>query len=138
MRLKGAESSRRARTVTHILGSRSRARAPTRSGTPGFAIHWLHRTEQRQRLVSWSSESRPLPEQIGLGEIDDFIGTSAENRFQHEEREALGLLQRDTRRYREFLTCDVNFDNGRTVVFQSLRDHRLDLIWRSHCQSQST
>src|ERR1700722_10947830 len=139
MRLRDARSSPLALTWRRTRESRSTGRVPRRSGSREFAIRWLRRRQEALRL-GWSSFNGPLSvslaKQVDLGEVDDFIAASVENRFQHKQGEALGLLQRDRRRHREFLAGDEHLHYGWTVVLQSLRNHRLNLIRRPHSQSE--
>src|SRR5712692_1479354 len=59
------------------------------------------------------------PEEIDSRQIDDLVAAPAEDCFQHEQAEALGLLQRDCRRHREFLARHRDLDQCGTVVFES-------------------
>src|SRR5258705_4124915 len=139
MRVRDARSSLPALTWKRTRESRSKGPAPRRFGRRGFAIRWLRRLREVLRLALWSLRTRfsgSLAKQVDLGEVDDFIAASAEDRFHHEQAEALRLFQSDRRGHREFLTRDEDLNHGRAVVFQSLRNHGLYLVRRSDCQSQ--
>src|SRR6266849_9520919 len=68
------------------------------------------------------------PDEIDSRHIDDLVAAPAEDSFQHEQAEALGLLQRDCRRHREFLARHWDLDQCGTVVLKSLANHRLNLV----------
>src|SRR6201993_4781891 len=140
MRLRDARSSPPALIWRRTRESRSKGRAPRRFGNREFAIRWSRRLQEVLRLALSSflrtRFSGSLAKQVDLGEVDDFIAASVENRFHHEQAEALGLFECDRRGHREFLTRDEYFNHGGTVVLQSLRNHRLYLVRRSHRQSQ--
>src|SRR5215469_3156226 len=53
-------------------------------------------------------------------------------------RESLRLFKSDRWWHREFLTCNEDFDHRRTVVSQSLRNHRFYLVRRSRSQPQKS
>ena len=45
----------------------------------------------------------PLPDQVHLGEIENLVGTAAQNRFHHEKAESLCLLHGDCGGHGQFL-----------------------------------
>src|SRR4030095_16087480 len=71
---------------------------------------------------------RDLAEEIDLSQIDDFVAAPAENCFEHEQAEALHLLKGNRRRHGELLPTHDDFDQSRSVMLESLRDHGLYLI----------
>src|SRR5712664_4488517 len=83
-------------------------------------------TSNRQRTAQASGDE--LAEQIDPGQIDDFVAASAENCFEHEEAESGHLLEGNRRRHRELLPADEDLDQGRSVMLESLSNHRSNLI----------
>jgi hypothetical protein len=69
-----------------------------------------------------------LAEEIHSREIDDFAPAPAENCSQHEETEAFGLLESNGRWHGELLPAHEDFDQSRSVMLESLRNHGLYLI----------
>src|SRR6266481_4221601 len=139
MQLRDARSSPPVLTWMRTRESRRKGRVPRRFGSREFAIRWLRRLQEVLRLDLLSFEdslSGSLAKQVDLGEVDDFIAAPAENRFHHEQAEALRLFQSDRRGHREFLTRDEDLNHGRAVVLQCLRNHGLYLVRSSDRQSQ--
>src|SRR5580704_1189213 len=138
MRLPDARSSPPALTWRRTRESRSKGRVARRFGSRELAIRWLRRLQEVLRLALSSFDQARLAKQVCLREVDNFIAPSAENRFHHEQAEALGLFQSYRRGHRKFLTRDEDLNHGRTVVLQSLRNRWLYLVRRSHRQSQNS
>src|SRR5580698_7719862 len=76
--------------------------------------------------------------QIDLRQVDKFVAASVENRSQHEQTEALGLLIKDRWRHRQFLPCDLDLNQCRAVMFESLRNRGFNLVWGFGAQSKKS
>jgi len=72
------------------------------------------------------ADSAGLAEDIDFCEIDDFISASAEDCSEHEQAEAARLVNSDRRWHGEFLPAHEDFDQGRPVILESLRNHRFN------------
>src|SRR5271155_5287627 len=80
----------------------------------------------------------PLPQQVLLSEVDDFVPASIENRSQHEEAETLRLLISDRRRHGEFLSSYGDFDQRRAIVFECLCNGGFHLVRSFGSQSEKS
>ncbi len=69
-----------------------------------------------------------LAEEIHFREVDDFVAAPAENCSQHEEAEAFGLIESNGRWHGELLPAHKDFDQSRSVMLESLRNHGHYLI----------
>ncbi|MGA2115708.1 MAG: transposase [Bryobacteraceae bacterium] len=57
-----------------------------------------------------SRASRTSTQQVGPGEIDDLVAAAVKNGFDHEEAEALDLIDANGRRHGKFLAADDGFN----------------------------
>src|SRR5262245_24879540 len=60
--------------------------------------------------------------------MDDLVPTPADNWFEHEEAEALHLLKSNRRWHGELLPTHDGFDQSRSIMLESLRNHRSNLL----------
>jgi hypothetical protein len=60
--------------------------------------------------------------------FDDSISASAEDCSEHEQAEAFRLVNTDRRWQGEFMPAHEDFDQGRPVMLESLRNHRFNLF----------
>jgi hypothetical protein len=74
------------------------------------------------------ADSAGLAEDIDFCEIDNFISASAKDCSEREQAEAFRLVNTDRRWHGEFLPAHEEFDQGRPVMLESLRNHRFNLF----------
>jgi hypothetical protein len=90
----------------------------------------------RDRFMAENVASDPRPglatsaHKVGLGEVDDFGAAAIENSFDHEQAEALDLIDGNGWRHREFLPAHHGFNQGRPLMAERLPDHGFNLIRR--------
>src|ERR1035441_1347385 len=87
-----------------------------RAKKKSFTFEYFDRS--RMQLASFVAHSA---KEIGLGQVEYFVATTAEHRSDHVETETERLLRADGRWNRKLLAVDDHVNEGRTVMLKSPR-----------------